>query len=67
MAAEMDIIDVITTYLGMHSIPPELDGDHYTDFVIEKVLPEISGMADFGDCFCIIFPDVRFRHTVGNN
>ena len=48
----MDIIDVITTYLGMHSIPPELDGDHYTDFVIEKVLPEISGMADFGDCFC---------------
>ena len=48
----MDIIDVITTYLGMHSIPPELDGDHYTDFVIEKVLPEISEMADFGDCFC---------------
>ena len=52
MLKTMDIIDVITTYLGMHSIPPELDGDHYTDFVIEKVLPEISGMVDFGDCFC---------------
>ena len=52
MLKTMDIIDVITTYLGMHSIPPELDGDHYTDFVIEKVLPEISKMADFGDCFC---------------
>ena len=48
----MNIVDVVTTFLGMHSIPPGFDGDQYTDFVIEKVLPEISGMADFGDCFC---------------
>jgi len=48
----MNIVDVVTTFLGMHSIPPGFYGDQYTDFVIEKVLPEISGMADFGDCFC---------------
>lgn len=48
----MEIVDVVTTFLGMHSIPPEFDVDHYTDFVVEKVLPEISGMVDFGDCFC---------------
>ena len=48
----MNIVDVVSTFLGMHSIPPGFDGNQYTDFVIEKVLPEISEMADFGDCFC---------------
>ncbi|EQD26347.1 imidazolonepropionase, partial [mine drainage metagenome] len=48
----MDIIDVVSTFLGMHAIPPECNSESYTTFVLENVLPKIRDKADFIDCFC---------------
>jgi len=49
-------VDIVPTYMGAHSIPPEFAGrpSDYIDFVIEKVLPEVGsrGLAAFADVFC---------------
>ncbi|MFP3872008.1 MAG: imidazolonepropionase [Candidatus Aenigmatarchaeota archaeon] len=48
-------IDLVPTYLGAHSLPPEFDDPRsYIDFCIEEVLPEIvgRGLADYCDVFC---------------
>ena len=49
-------VDIVRTFLGPHSIPPEFAGRpaDYMDFVIEKVLPQIAAekLADFADVFC---------------
>lgn len=48
-------IDLVPTYLGAHSLPPEFDdsGD-YIDFCIKEVLPEIveKDLAEYCDVFC---------------
>ncbi len=48
-------VDLIPTYLGAHSLPPEFDqtGD-YIDFCIDEVIPEIAekGLAEYCDVFC---------------
>jgi imidazolonepropionase len=45
-------VDVVTTYLGAHVVPPEHDG--YLDFVCDEVLPVVAadGLADAVDGFC---------------
>jgi imidazolonepropionase len=49
-------VDIVPTFMGAHSIPPEFAGrpSDYIDFVIEKVLPEVGshGLAKFADVFC---------------
>ena len=49
-------VDIVTTYLGAHTLPPEFDGDPdgYIDFVCEIVLPAVAGegLADAVDGFC---------------
>ena len=49
-------VDIVTTFLGPHSIPPEFAGRpaDYMDFVIEEVLPDIAAekLAEFADVFC---------------
>lgn len=49
-------VDIVRTYMGPHSIPPEFAGrvSEYMNFVIEAVLPEIAsrGLAEFADVFC---------------
>lgn len=49
-------IDVITTFLGAHALPPEVDGDkdRYIDLVCREMLPQIvrSRLADAVDAFC---------------
>lgn len=52
---ELQPIQIISTYMGVHATPPEFgDTDEYLDFVIERVLPEIKaqGIAEFVDAFC---------------
>lgn len=46
-------VDVKTTFLGAHSVPPEhkKDPDGYVDLVIEEMLPAVSGLADYCDVF----------------
>jgi imidazolonepropionase len=49
-------LDVVTTFLGAHSVPPEFgdDADGYVDFVCGEVLPAVAaeGLADAVDAFC---------------
>ncbi|HUX38010.1 MAG TPA: imidazolonepropionase [Rectinemataceae bacterium] len=49
-------IDIVPTFLGPHSTPPEFEGrpSTYMDFVIGEVLPEVRerGLARFCDVFC---------------
>jgi imidazolonepropionase len=49
-------IDVVTTYLGAHALPPEANGDKaaYIASIVEEALPTIaaSGLADAVDAFC---------------
>jgi imidazolonepropionase len=49
-------IDIITTFLGAHAIPPEYknDPDGYLDLVISEMLPRVKSenLAKYCDIFC---------------
>lgn len=49
-------IDIVSTYMGAHSTPPEFKDrtDDYIDFMIEHVMPKVrnEGLAEFCDAFC---------------
>lgn len=47
-------IDVISTFLGAHAIPPDYKGrnDAYIDFLINTMLPKARKYAQFCDVFC---------------
>lgn len=48
-------IEVITTYLGAHTLPPEFDdADRYLDFVCAEALPALAGegLVDAVDAYC---------------
>lgn len=48
-------IDLVPTYLGAHSLPPEFDdSEEYIDHCIEEVLPKVTekDLAEFCDVFC---------------
>jgi imidazolonepropionase len=53
---ESDALDVVTTFLGAHALPPEYSGraDEYIDLVCADVLPRVAelGLADAVDAFC---------------
>lgn len=55
-ASEAHPIDVVSTFMGAHAVPPEFAGDPdgYLDFVISRVLPRVAdqGIAEFCDVFC---------------
>jgi imidazolonepropionase len=49
-------VDIVPTFMGAHSIPPEFKGrsGDYIDFILDQVLPVISAkkLARFVDVFC---------------
>ena len=49
-------VDIVPTFMGMHSIPMEYQGQPsaYTDHVLQKILPKVKkqGIAQFCDVFC---------------
>jgi imidazolonepropionase len=49
-------VDVVTTFLGAHSVPPEFEGDAdgYVDVLCDEVLAAVAaeGLADAVDGFC---------------
>jgi imidazolonepropionase len=49
-------VDVATSFLGAHAIPPEFDGDAdgYIDAVVREMVPAVveAGLADAVDAFC---------------
>ncbi|MCD6473323.1 MAG: imidazolonepropionase [Thermoplasmata archaeon] len=42
---------IIPTFLA-HAIPRGYDGDEYTDYIINEILPEAGKLAKFADVFC---------------
>lgn len=50
------MVDVVSTFMGPHAIPPEYEGkgDEYIDMVINEMLPVVKekGLAEFCDIFC---------------
>jgi len=49
-------IDVVSTFLGAHAVPPEYKGrtDAYVDLIITEMIPKIAenNLAEFCDVFC---------------
>ncbi len=49
-------VDVVSTYMGAHLVPPEYRAspEAYVDFVVGEVLPAVraGGLAEFCDVFC---------------
>lgn len=49
-------MDVVSTFLGAHAIPPEYEGDAdgFIDYMCDEVLPEVrrQGLAIYCDVFC---------------
>jgi imidazolonepropionase len=46
------VIDVISTFLGAHSIPDEMSDKEYVDVIIDEMLPMAKSRAEFCDVFC---------------
>jgi imidazolonepropionase len=50
------LVDVVTTFLGAHALPPEAGGDkdRYIDLVCNEMIPAVAtaGLADAVDAFC---------------
>lgn len=44
-------ITVRTTFLGAHGFPPEIDRDVYLRLLIDEMIPEVAGLADYCDAF----------------
>ncbi|QNU24766.1 imidazolonepropionase [Geobacillus zalihae] len=49
-------VDIVSTFLGAHAVPPEWkhDPDEYVRLVIDEMIPEAArlGLAEFNDVFC---------------
>jgi imidazolonepropionase len=47
-------VDIISTFLGAHALPPDLGHDHYVDQVIYDMIPEVvtQNLAVFCDVYC---------------
>lgn len=46
-------VDLVTTFLGAHAVPPECSHEHYVEAVL-AMIPEVTsrGLAEFCDVFC---------------
>jgi imidazolonepropionase len=45
-------LTVVPTFLGAHAFPAELSRQEYLDLVVEEMLPQVAGLAEFCDVFC---------------
>ncbi len=47
-------VDIVSTFLGAHAVPPEHDTDTYVNLVIKEMIPQVAdrGLAEFCDVFC---------------
>jgi imidazolonepropionase len=52
--AMLSPVDVVSTFLGAHDFPPEMDREAYVDLVVEEMTPRAaeSGLAKFTDVYC---------------
>jgi imidazolonepropionase len=47
-------IDIVTTFMGAHEVPPEFRGRQadYVRLVIDEMIPQAAGLAEWCDVFC---------------
>jgi imidazolonepropionase len=47
-------VQLVSTYMGAHDVPPELDRSAYVEQIISEQIPEVAerGLAEFCDVFC---------------
>ena len=49
-------IDIVSTFLGAHAVPPEFEGktDEYVELIVSEMIPKIvkEELAEFCDVFC---------------
>lgn len=47
-------LDIIPTFLGAHSVPPEISKTEYIELVCDEMIPKVSNekLAEFIDVFC---------------
>jgi imidazolonepropionase len=52
--AEIQPMDVVSTFLGAHEFPPERERDAYVDEVIAEMIPRVAeaGLAEYCDVYC---------------
>ena len=52
-ADERHPMDLVSTFLGAHAVPPEFDDSKsYAEHVARDMVPEVAEMAEFIDVFC---------------
>jgi len=53
---QLHCVDVVSTFMGAHAIPPEYKGNTqgYVSLIVEDMIPNVSekGLAEFCDVFC---------------
>lgn len=53
---ESHAVDLVSTFMGGHAVPPEYKGreDEYVDRIVREMLPKVAeeGLAEFCDVFC---------------
>jgi len=45
-------MDIVSTFLGAHTIPQEMDAEEYVNVVISEMLPKVKKLARYCDVFC---------------
>jgi imidazolonepropionase len=47
-------VDVVSTFLGAHALPPEMSRERYMELVVKEMIPRVAadGLAEFCDVFC---------------
>ena len=46
------LVDIVSTFLGAHSVPREMKDEAYVDLVIDEMIPMAQSRAEFCDVFC---------------
>lgn len=52
--AKLQPVDVVSTFLGAHALPPEQPREQYIRTIIDEMIPQVAeaGLAEFCDAFC---------------
>ena len=53
---ETHTVDVVSTFMGAHAVPKEMEGeeDRFVELLINEMIPKVAklGLAEFNDVFC---------------
>lgn len=50
--SSLGLVNVVPTFLGLHAIPKGSTESSYVDYVINTVMPKVTGSYEFIDVFC---------------